>query len=79
MAFTAAGQTQDAAISDPGYSGGYTPNSTNPGVATATIIAGPAVHVTAVGAGTATITVTDSLGQAATITVGVTTTGGVVH
>jgi hypothetical protein len=77
--FTATGQIQDVSITDPGYGGVYTANSTSSTVATATIVAGQAVRVTAGVAGTTTVTVTDSLGHQATINVGVTTTGGVIH
>jgi hypothetical protein len=77
--FTATGQFQDVTITDPGYAGVYTPNSSNGAVATATIVAGPAVRVTAGVAGTSTVTVSDSLGHQSTINVGVTTTGGVIH
>jgi hypothetical protein len=75
--FTAIGQSQDVAITDAGYAGTYTAQSSAATVATSAIAAG-AVHIVAAGAGTTTVTVGDSFGHRATIAVGVTTSGVVV-
>jgi uncharacterized protein YjdB len=78
MAFTAAGQQLNTAISDPGFSGTYVVMSSNTSVATGAPVSGSDAQVTAIAAGTATITVNDGL-CSATINVGVTTTTGTIQ
>ena len=77
LSLTAAGQTANVAVSEPGFSGSWTVASSNTNVATVAAAQGaPAgtFTVTAVAAGQSLITVTDSNGLTSTVTVTVTTT-----
>ena len=78
LAFTSAGQVQTATASELGYAGTYTAVSNATGIATVSV-SGATISITAVAAGTTTITVTDTYGQSQTISVGVTTTGGIIQ
>lgn len=77
IAFTAAGQTGQFSITDPGYSGSFTQVNTTPATATATI-SGSNITITAVAAGTTTITFSDSAGNTIPCSIGVTTSSGSV-
>jgi hypothetical protein len=78
LALDAANQTAVVAVSETGYSGTFTAQSSASGVATVTPGSGTSFTVTAISAGTATIAFTDSYGNVAQLTVSVTTTGGVI-
>lgn len=77
IAFTATGQTALFTITDPGYSGSFTQVNTTPATATASI-SGANVTITAVAAGTTSITFSDSAGNTIPCSIGVTTTSGTV-
>jgi hypothetical protein len=78
LALDAANQTAVIAVSETGYSGTFTAQSSASGVATVTPGSGISFTVTAITAGTATIDFTDSFGNVAQLTVSVTVTGGVI-
>ena len=70
LSFTFVGQTLNVAVSDPGYIGAY--NVTGcAGIATYGTVTGGTLGVTASGAGSCTITVSDTNAHSATIAVGV--------
>jgi uncharacterized protein YjdB len=80
LAFTAVGQQQNFTATETQYTNPFTATSSNSAVATVS----PGTYystfvVTAVAAGTATITVKDTNGHSATVSVGVTTTTGGVN
>ncbi len=80
LSFTAVGQTQTIFAQETLYSNPFTASTSNAAVAT---VAPASTYggftVTAVKAGTATITVSDSNSHKATVSVGVTTTSGGIN
>jgi hypothetical protein len=78
---TEAGKIAKIDVSEPDYYGKWTATSSSPAVATVSpgLSGHPRFTVTAVKAGKATITFTDSAGGTGTVFVGVTTSGGGIH
>jgi hypothetical protein len=74
LSFLATGVTQTVTISQDGYAGAFCAVSNNTNVATVSTTCGTTFNVTSVGAGSTTVTVSNSLGQSITVPVGVTTT-----
>ncbi len=70
LAFSFIGQTQTVAVSDPNYTGAYTIAGCA-GIATAGTVTNGSFTVTATGAGSCTLTVSDTSSNQATIAVGV--------
>jgi hypothetical protein len=84
LAFSAPGQTATVTVSEPGYTGAIAANAGACGVVAAvsppTATSSPAQFtVTSQTSGSCAITFTDSFGQAATLTVGVTITQGTIQ
>lgn len=83
LAFTGASQTATMTMSDPLYTGGaLTVSSSNTSVATVSETGSGATQsstITAVAAGTATISYSDTTGNTLSCSVGVTTSGGTVQ
>ena len=78
LALDAANQTAVVTVSETGYSGTFTAQSSATAVATVSPASGTSFTVTAIGAGTATVSFVDASGNVAQLTVTVTITGGVV-
>jgi hypothetical protein len=78
LALDAANQTAVVTVSETGYSGTFTAQSSASSVTTVTPGSGTSFTITAIAAGTATIDFTDSYGNVAPLTVSVTITGGVI-
>jgi hypothetical protein len=78
LALDAANQTALVSVGETGYSGTFAAQSSASGVATVSPASGTSFTVTAIGAGRATVSFTDSYGNVAQLTVTVTITGGVV-
>ncbi len=76
--FGAANQTAGFTLSDPGFPGTYTVSNPTPAVASASV-SGANVTITALTAGTTTVTFGDGSGNVLTCPVGVTITGGSVQ
>lgn len=75
--FTAEGQSATIPLSEPNYTGSFTAASSSSAVATASVNGG-ALTVTAVSAGTAFITITDSANRTQGCNISVTITSGTV-
>ncbi|GAC1595307.1 MAG: hypothetical protein NVS3B28_26470 [Candidatus Velthaea sp.] len=74
IAFTAVGQTQNFTASESGYGGSFTATASNPAVARV-VSSGPnAFTVSAIGSGTASVSISDSAKRTTAIAIGVTTT-----
>jgi hypothetical protein len=71
LTFTAAGQTQAIAVSDPGFLRGAFTVSGCEGVVTAGAVANGSLTVTSVAAGSCTLTVSDTQSRSTTVSVGV--------
>jgi len=78
LALDAANQTATVTVSETGYDGTFAALTSAGGVATVSPASGTSFTVTAIAAGTATITFTDSNGNVAQLTVTVTTSSGVI-
>jgi len=78
LSFDAAKQTATVTVGEPSYSGTFTAQSNATAVATVSPASGTSFTLTAISAGTATITFTDSYGNAAQLTVTITISGGVI-
>ncbi|HTU69539.1 MAG TPA: hypothetical protein VMF11_04385 [Candidatus Baltobacteraceae bacterium] len=78
LSLDAANQTAVVTVSETGYGGTFSAQSSAASVATVTPASGTSFTITAIAAGTATITFTDAYGDLVTLTVTVTITGGVV-
>jgi hypothetical protein len=78
IAFSGAAQTQSVTVTQTGYSGAFTALSANTGVATVSPASGTTFTITAVAAGNTTVTFTNPSGTATSVSVVVTTTGGVI-
>lgn len=78
LSLDAANQTAIVTVSETGYTGTFTAQSSATGVATVSPASGTSFTLTAIAAGTATVTFTDSYGNPAQLTVTVTTSGGVI-
>jgi Bacterial Ig-like domain (group 2) len=80
LPFTALGQKGKIDVMEPDYYGAWTAVSSNPSVATVSPASGgPRFTVTALKAGKARVTFTDSAGGTGSTSVGVTTSGGGIH
>lgn len=77
LVFSAAGQTAEVSLLEPGYTGTYTASSSDTSIVTATYSAG-AVTITTVNSGSATVKVTNSSNESISCPVSVTITGGTV-
>jgi hypothetical protein len=71
LTFSAAGQTQAIAVSDPGLLRDVYTVSGCDGIATAGAVANGSLTVTSVAAGSCTLTVSDTLSRSTTVSVGV--------
>jgi len=78
LALDAANQTAAVSVNETGYSGDFAAQSSATGVATVSPASGKSFTITAIAAGTATISFTDSYGNVAKLSISVTTTGGVI-
>jgi len=74
--FTATGQTGTVAVSENAYSGSFAAASSNTGVATVSPASGTSFTISAVAAGTASVTFTDSNQNSSSVSVTVTTSSG---
>lgn len=75
---TAIGQSTDLRIDEPQYSGAFTVSVVDPSVVTATV-SGNNLHLVAEAAGTSKVSIHDSYGQEADVTVTVTLADVVIH
>jgi len=78
LALDATNQTATVTVSETGYTGTFKAQSSAAGVATVSPASGTSFTVTAIAAGTATISFTDSYGNVAQLAVSVTSTSGVI-